>query len=250
MTVEEDRWLKPGERVDDLQFSGLKIIQHPKAFRFGMDAVLLSDFCHARPSCRVADLGTGTGILPLLIAGRAERAQIDGIEIQQDMADMASRSVAMNHLEHRITIHHEDLRRAPDFLPRGKYDLVVCNPPYGREGSSLKNPREELHLARHEGGCTLAEVIYAAKLLLKNGGRLSVVFPSARLLELMDAMRTEKIEPKRLRMVHSSMEKPPHLVLLEGVKDARPALHCLPPLIVYDMQGKPTPELDRIYHRG
>ena len=247
--MEQSQWLKPGERIDDLQFRGLRIIQHPKAFRFGMDAVLLADFCGIRPAGRVADLGTGTGILPLLMAGRAERAVIHGFEIQKDMADMAQRSVAMNGLEHRVFIHHEDLRNAPKVLTPGSLDLVVCNPPYGKAGSALLNPKEELRLARHECGVTLDEAAYTAKVLLSNGGRMAVVFPAPRLLELMDTMRLHKLEPKRLRMVHSKIDKAPHLVLVEGVKSARPMLHCLPPLIVYDEVGNPTRELDRIYHR-
>ena len=245
----ESQWMKPGERVDDLQFAGLAIIQDPKAFCFGMDAVLLADFCSIRPADKAADLGTGTGILPLLMAGRAERAVIHGFEIQKDMADMAQRSVAMNGLERRIFIHAEDLRNAPRVIPPGSLDLVVSNPPYGKPGSALLNPKEELRLARHEGGTTLEEVVYAAKVLLNNGGRLAMVFPAPRMLELMDVMRLHKLEPKRLRMVHSKLDKAPHLVLVEGVKSARPMLHCLPPLIVYDERGNPTRELDRIYHK-
>ena len=235
--------------MDDLQFAGLSIIQNPKAFCFGMDAVLLADFCSIRAHDNAADLGTGTGILPLLMAGRAGRAVIHGFEIQKGMADMARRSVLMNGLDQRIFIHEEDLRNAPQILTPGSLDLVVSNPPYGKTGGSLLNPKEELRLARHEGGITLTEVVYTAKVLLNNGGRLALVFPAPRLLELMDTMRFHKLEPKRLRMVHSRAEKAPHLVLVEGVKAARPMLHCLPPLIVYDGQGNPTPELNRIYHR-
>lgn len=245
----ESQWIKDGERVDDLQFAGLTIIQNPEAFCFGMDAVLLADFCSIRPLDKAADLGTGTGILPLLMAGRSENAVIYGFEIQKDMADMAKRSAAMNGLTHRIFIHEEDLRNAHQIIAPGSLDLVVSNPPYGKAGGALLNPREELRLARHEGGTTLHEVVQAAKVLLNNGGRLAVVFPAPRMLELMDTMRLHKLEPKRLRMVHSKVDKAPHLVLVEGVKAARPMLHCMPPLIIYDGQGKPTPELNRIYHR-
>ncbi len=233
-----------------MQFYGLSIIQDPKAFCFGMDAVLLADFSSIRSKDKAADLGTGTGILPLLMAGRAERAVIHGFEIQKDMAGMAQRSVMMNGLDQRIFIHEEDLRNAPRVVSPGSLDLVVSNPPYGKAGGALLNPRQELRLARHEGGITLGEVVYTAKVLLNNGGRLAIVFPAPRLLELMDMMRFHKLEPKRLRMVHSKLEKAPHLVLVEGVKAARPMLHCLPPLIVYDDQGNPTPELNRIYHRN
>jgi tRNA1Val (adenine37-N6)-methyltransferase len=247
--MDQPQWVKPGERVDDLQFGGLSIIQNPTAFCFGMDAVLLADFCSIRSKDKAADLGTGTGILPLLMAGRADMAIIHGFEIQKDMAYMAQRSVMMNGLDQRIFIHEEDLRNAPRILAPGSLNLVVSNPPYGKAGGALLNPKEELRLARHEGGITLAEVVYTAKVLLNNGGRLAVVFPAPRLLELMDTMRLHKMEPKRLRMVHSKLGKAPHLVLVEGVKSARPMLHCLPPLIVYDGQGNPTPELNRIYHR-
>ncbi len=239
----------PLERVDDLQFCGLKIIQNPQMFCFGMDAVLLSDFAMARPGDRVADLGTGTGILPLLISGRAAHTVFDAFEIQPDMADMARRSVTLNSLESRITIHEKDLRQAADVLPRGQKDLVICNPPYGKAGSTLQNPVDALRIARHEGTCTLLEIVHVAKLLLKNGGRLAMVFPAQRMLELMDAMRQEKIEPKRLRLVYPKADKPPNLVLIDGVKDGKPQLHLLPPLIVYDASGNPTQELDRIYHR-
>jgi tRNA1Val (adenine37-N6)-methyltransferase len=197
----------------------------------------------------VADFGTGTGILPLLLSGREEKAMIHGFEIQPDMADMAARSVAMNGLDHRIFIHQEDLRNAHKMLSPGSLDLVVCNPPYGKTGGTIKNPSEELNLARHEGGCTLCDVAYAAKVVLKNNGRLAVVFPAARMLELMDTLRQNKLEPKRLRLVHSCLDKAPHLVLVEGVKAAKPMLHCLPPLIIYEENGKPTKELDRIYHK-
>ncbi len=245
----EAQWLKPGERIDDLQFKGLFIIQNPNAFRFGMDAVLLADFCSIRKKDRAADFGTGTGILPLLMAGREETAVIHGFEIQPDMADMASRSVAMNGLEHRVFIHQADLRNAQQVLTPGSLDLVVCNPPYGKAGGTIENPSEALRISRHEGGCTLFDVAYAAKVVLKNNGRLAVVFPAARMLELLDTLRQNKLEPKRLRFVHSHLGKAPHLVLAEGVKAARPMLHCLPPLIIYDEDGKPTKELDRIYHK-
>jgi tRNA1Val (adenine37-N6)-methyltransferase len=247
--MDQPQWVKPGERVDDLQFSGLSIIQNPTAFCFGMDAVLLADFCSIRVNDKAADLGTGTGILPLLMAGRADQAMIHGFEIQKDMADMAQRSVMMNGLDQRIFIHEEDLRNAPRIVTPGSLHLVVSNPPYGKAGGALLNPKEELRLARHEGGTTLDEVVYTAKVLLNNGGRLAVVFPAPRMLELMDTMRLHKLEPKRLRMVHSKLGKAPHLVLVEGVKAARPMLHCLPPLIVYDDHGNPTPELNSIYHR-
>ena len=240
----------PHERVDDLQFANLRIIQNPSAFCFGMDAVLLSDFAQIRPHDRVADLGTGTGILPLLLAGREMRGTtFDAFEIQPDMADMARRSIALNGLEDRIRIHCMDAAEAPKALGHAVKSLVVANPPYGSQGSTLLNPDESKRLARHEQGDTLQLFCRAAALLLKNGGRFCVVFPAPRMLELMDAMRAVRIEPKRLRLVYPKAGKAPNLVLLEGMKDARPTLHMLPPLIVYGEDGQPTPELDLIYHR-
>ena len=239
----------PHERVDDLQFCDLKIIQDPNAFCFGMDAVLLADFAQIRPRENVADLGTGTGIITLLLAGRDKTASFDAIEIQPDMADMAARSVKLNGLEGRINVHCMDMADAADVLGMCKRSLVVCNPPYGRQGETLLNPSKEKRIARHEETCTIETVCKAAARLLKNGGRFCIVFPAQRMLELMDALRSVRLEPKRFRLVYPKASKAPNLVLIEAIKDARPMLHPMPPLIVYDEQGKPTGELRRIYHQ-
>lgn len=238
------------ERVDDLQFCGLKIIQNPKAFCFGMDAVLLADFAAIRPNDKVADLGTGTGILPLLLAGREKGSTFDALEIQAEMAEMAQRSVRLNKLEDRIKVHCMDMRGSHRVLGAGQRSLVVCNPPYGKQGETLLNPDNGKSIARHEKSCTIEEVCRAAANLLKNGGRFCVVFPAHRMLELMDAMRAAKLEPKRLRMVYPKASKAPNLVLMEAVKDAKPMLHPAAPLIVYNEDGSPTEELRRIYHQS
>lgn len=236
-----------GERLDDLQRGGLRILQKTGGFRFGTDAVLLADFAGVRGRDRVVDLGTGTGILPLLLAARAPSASFAAIEIQPEMADMAARSVALNGLAGRIDVLEADLREAPALLGYGRADLVVCNPPYGRQGATLTNPDPSRAVARHEIGCTLADVMESAARLLRNGGRLAMVFPAPRLLELLDAQRGARIEPKRVRLVHQSVNDPPKLALVEGVKQARPALHWLPPLILCDRQGEYTAEARRIY---
>lgn len=247
---ETDRGLvHPQERVDDLQYKGLRIIQNPKAFRFGMDAVLLSDFVHVRPGDRVVDFGTGTGILPILLSGRVNRATFSAFEIQADMADMARRSVVLNTLEDRIEVFPMDLRESPVRLGHNSQDVVVCNPPYGKQGSTLKNPNESLSAARHEGDCSLGEIVKSAQLLLKNGGRLAMVFPAFRMLELFDTMRQVKLEPKRVRLVYPDEKTPPNILLAEAVKGARSQLHWLSPLIVHDEMGRETAEIDRIYHR-
>ena len=238
------------ERVDDLQRNGLKIIQNPSAFCFGMDAVLLADFTAVRPGDQVADFGTGTGILPVLLSQKDSKAMFYAFEIQKDMADMASRTMALNGLAHRITVYGEDLRDAAKAIGHGRMDAVVCNPPYGKQGSTLGSESPALQIARHETGIHLSEIISAGAAVLRNLGRLSMVFPAARMLELCDALRSCRMEPKRLRMVCAKADRAPYLVLLEAMKNARPALAWQPPLIVYEQDGRETEELQRIYHRA
>jgi len=239
--------LKEKERIDDLQRGGLRVIQRADAFRFGTDAVLLSDFAQPRPHDRVCDLGTGTGVIPLLLYARQNSITADAVEIQTDMADMAARSVQLNGLDEIIHVHAGDLRQIRTLLPHAKYDLVTCNPPYGKAGGTLLNPDESKRLARHEDTCHIEDVAVAAQWLLRNGGRLCCVFPAHRLLELCDAMRSKKIEPKRIRLVCARADKAPNLCLVEGKLDARPGLHMESTLVIYDAQGQYTPELRRIY---
>jgi len=243
-------WVRPGERVDDLQRNGLKIIQNPKAFCFGMDAVLLADFSRVRPRERVADMGTGTGILPLLMSQKEESARFEAFELQPDMADMAVRSVRMNGLQERIRIHQGDLRSAHEQIGRESMHAVVCNPPYGKQGGTLTNDLQTQLLARHETDCTIRDIARACASVLRTRGRLSMVFPSQRMLELTDVLRECRLEPKRLRMVCARIDRAPYLLLIEAVKNARPGLLWLPPLIVYNTDGSETEELNRIYHRA
>ena len=239
--------IKQNERIDDLQRGGLRIIQRTDAFRFGTDAVLLSAFASARKHDRVCDLGTGTGVIPLLLYGRENTIRADAVELQPDMAEMDARSMALNGLEAVIRVHAGDLRRIRELLPHDAYDLVTCNPPYGKAGGTLLNPDAAKRLARHEETCEIADVAQAAKWLLRSGGRLCVVFPAARLLELTDALRACRLEPKRLRLVHSRADKQAHLVLLEAMLDARPGLILEPPLVIYREDGSYTKEMNRIY---
>ncbi len=238
------------ERLDDLQRGGLRILQKKSGFRFGTDAVLLADFAGVRAHDRVVDLGTGTGILPLLMAAREPRAAFAAVEIQPEMADMAARSVALNGLSERIAVHAMDLRDAPGRLGHARADLVVCNPPYGRQGATLRNPDASRAVSRHEIDCTLADILTCAARLLRNGGRLAMVFPAPRLLELLDAQRAVRIEPKRVRLVHQRADSAPKLALVEGMLLARPALHWLPPLILCGEDGAYTEEARRIYGDG
>ncbi len=235
------------ESIDDLQRGGLRVIQRADAFRFGTDAVLLADFAAPRRHDRVCDLGTGTGIIPLLLYARENTISADAVEIQPDMADMAARSMAMNGLNEKIRVLPGDLRSIRTLLPHARYDLVTCNPPYGKAGGTLLNPDASKRLARHEESCAIEDVACAAAWLLQNGGRLCCVFPAARMIELSDAMRKYRMAPKRIRMVHSRVEKAAHLCLMEGMLDARPGLIIEPPLVIYDENNAYTPELRRIY---
>jgi len=235
------------ERIDDLQRGGLCVIQRADAFRFGTDAVLLADFAAPRRHDRVCDLGTGTGIIPLLLYARENTISADAVEIQPDMADMAARSMAMNGLNEKIRVLPGDLRSIRTLLPHARYDLVTCNPPYGKAGGTLLNPDASKRLARHEESCAIEDVACASAWLLQNGGRLCCVFPAARMIELSDAMRKYRMAPKRIRMVHSRVEKAAHLCLMEGMLDARPGLIIEPPLVIYDENNAYTPELRRIY---
>lgn len=249
MKSENDSLLLPGERIDDLQWKNLRIIQSPDAFRFGMDAVLLADFAHLRPRGRVCDLGAGTGILPLLLSGRDPDMTCDAVEIQQDAAERAARSVRLNGLENRITVHHRDLREARSFLPHAAYDLVICNPPYSPAAASLHSPKAALRTARQETECTLSDIAAAAAFLLRGKGRLALMLPAPRLPEAFDTLRRHRLEPKRLRLVHGSALRPARLALMEAMMDVNPGLMIEPPLIVKNPDGTDAAEIARIYHQ-
>ena len=239
--------LREGERIDDLQRNGLRIIQRADGFRFGTDAVLLADFAGVKKGEHVADVGTGTGVLPLLLSARAQDTTFDAFEIQPDVADMASRSVQLNGLDARIRIHHADCRDAAGIIGHERCHLVVTNPPYTRGGAGLVSPEQTRAISRSDSDCPLDEWIAACGRLLKNGGRLCCVFPAPRFLELCDAMRAARIEPKRVRFVVARESSSPKLVLTEGLKGGKPSLHLMPMLITHDAQGNFTQEMRRIY---
>lgn len=241
--------LLPDERVDDLQRNGLAIIQNPNQFCFGMDAVLLADFVTLRKHDRVVDLGTGTGILPILLSQNEDTAVFDAIEWQPYMAEMSGRSIQMNGLQDRICIHCDDVRNAHSFLGYETVSAVVSNPPYGKQKATIHSENTGERLSKHETDCTLTDFINAAAAILKNQGRFFVVFPANRLLDLLDTLRSKRLEPKRIRMVCSKASKPPYLVMIEAVKNAKPFLLWEKPLIVYNENGVETAEMDRIYHR-
>lgn len=245
-----DIGLLEGERLDDLQYNGMKIIQKTNAFRFGTDAVLLSDFALIRKNDRVGDFGTGTGAIALLIAAHHESAQVDAVEIQDDMAEMAKRSVMLNGLTDRVRIHRMDLRKAAECLGYGKFDQVVCNPPYSKEGAALQSVSLNKRLSRHEGDTTIGEICSAASSLLKTGGRFSVVFPAQRAFEMMCEMKKANLAPKRVRCVQGTKNHAPRLMLIDSVKNGGEQLHWLPPLILKNEDGSETEEWFRIYGRA
>ena len=237
------------ERLDDLQFAGLKILQKTAGFRFGMDAVLLSDFVRAKTQATVADFGTGTGILPLLMWGRGKGQRFEAFEIQREMADMARRSVALNGLSARIRVHEASVEEAPSLLSSGSVDVIVCNPPYGTPGATLHNLGLSKDLARHQDPRGLKPWFTAAYRLLRGRGRMALIYPAPMMLSLMNDLSRAALIPKRFRMIYPRVDKPANLVLVEAVKDARPTLQPEPPLIVYEQDGTMTPELRKIYHQ-
>lgn len=240
--------LLPGERIDDLQRNGYRIIQDPSRFCFGMDAVLLSGYAQAGEGARVLDLGTGTGIIPILMEAKTKAAQLIGLEIQKESAEMARRSVALNDLQDKIQIVDGDIKEAGQLFDAASFDVITCNPPYMISQHGLQNPDSPKAIARHEVLCTLEDVIKASARLLKPGGKLYMVHRPFRLAELMVVMHDYKIEPKRMRLVHPFIDHEPNMVLIEGVRGGKPRMTVDSPLIIYESQGVYTKELMNIYY--
>ena len=238
--------LKDRERLDDLEISGLHIIQSPDKFCFGMDAVLLSGFAYAKKGHRVIDLGTGTGILPLLLWAKTEGEHFTGLEIQEESADMAKRSVAGNNIAN-IEIVDGDIKSADKLFKRQSFDVVTSNPPYMINEHGITNPDAPKQIARHEILCTLEDVVRAAAYLLKSNGKFFMVHRPFRLPEVFENLRKYRLEPKRMRLVYPQIDKEPNMVLVEAVKYGKPRLTVEKPLIVYDKDMKYTEEMMRDY---
>lgn len=239
--------LKENERVDELQRGGYRIIQNTKKFCFGMDAVLLSDFARVRPNGRVLDLGTGTGVLPILLAAKTEAEHFTGLEIQADMAEMARRSVALNGLEQKIDIVTGDIKEASKRFGGASFDVVVCNPPYMESSHGLKNPEDAKAIARHEVLCGLEDVIRESAAVLRSGGAFYMVHRPRRLVDIVRLMVQYRIEPKRIRFVHPYEKAEANMVLLEGIRGGGRQLRVEAPLIVYREPGVYTDEIHEIY---
>ena len=243
-----DILIKDNERLDDLQCKGYQIIQNPDMFCFGMDAVLLADFATGKKGGKVMDLGTGTGIIPILMEARDKAAHFTGLEIQNESADMALRSVIYNNLSEKIDIVCGDIKEVGSIFERESYDAVVSNPPYISGSHGLENPSEPKNIARHEILLTLEDVIKAAAYLLKVGGAFAMVHKPFRLAEIIRLLSAYRLEPKRMCMVHPHENKEPNMVLIEAVKGGNPMIKIEPTLIVYNKDGSYTDELLKRYN--
>lgn len=235
------------ERIDDLERNGYRIIQKKSGFCFGMDAVLLSGFARVREGGAALDLGTGTGIIPILLEAKTEGKYFAGLEIQEEFAEMAARSVRLNGLEGRVEIVRGDLREASRIFGRASFDVVTSNPPYMNDSHGLKNPELPKAIARHEVLCTLEDVCREAAALLKPGGSFFMVHRPHRLAEIISTLKAYKLEPKRMKLVHPFVDRDANMVLLEAVRGGRSMMKVEAPVIVYREPGVYSEEIYTIY---
>ncbi|MBW9152380.1 tRNA1(Val) (adenine(37)-N6)-methyltransferase [Clostridium estertheticum] len=241
-------FLRTDETLDDLQLKGIHVIQKKHAFRFGVDAVLLANFVKVRKNAKVVDLCTGTGIIPFILAGKTTASNIIGVEIQEEFVDMANRSIEYNNLEDKIKFINGDLKDIELIKTIDKVDIVTVNPPYKLQNSGLISLNDKDAIARHEICCTLEDVIIACRILLKDNGRMYMVHRPDRLADILCTMRKHRIEPKRIRMVHPSVNKAPNIVLIEGQRDGGSFLKWDPPLYVHVEDGGYTEEIKNMYN--
>lgn len=242
--------LKENERIDDLEFKGLKIIQDSTGFCFGIDSVLLSDYAkNIKSGSEIVDIGTGTGIIGILLTGKTENTHITGIEIQEEVAKMAARSIKLNNLEDRFCIKNINIKNVFSEIKPNTIDAIVTNPPYMRENTDAKNLEKKKLISRCEVECTLEDVIQISYKLLKSKGEFYMVHRAERIVDILYNLRKYKLEPKNIRFVHSKAEKEPNLVLIKCVKDAGNALTIDKPLVVYNENGEYTEEILEIYNK-
>lgn len=239
--------LKEGERIDSLERNGYNIIQNPGLFCFGMDAVLLTGFATVKPGETVLDIGTGTGVIPILLEAKTEAAHLTGLEIQPVCADMAERSVKLNGLENKIDIVTGDIKEADKYFKAASFDVCTTNPPYMIDNHGLKNPDAPMAIARHEVMCSLEDIVSQSARILKPGGRFYMVHRPFRLPEIMACMTKYRIEPKRMRLVYPYVDREPNMVLIEGLRGGKPRMTVEKPLIVYKSAGEYTDEVKEIY---
>lgn len=242
--------LKENERIDDLEYKGLKIIQNTKGFCFGIDAVLLSDYAkNIKKEARVLDLGTGTGIISILLCEKTNLSKIIGVEVQKEVADMAKRSVRLNNLENKFEIINDNITNLEKIYERNSFDVIVTNPPYKKENTGIVNEEKKKLISRHEILAKLEDYIKISNKLLKDKGEFYMVHRPERLVDIIVYMRQYKIEPKEIRFVCSHENEPPKLVLIKGVKNGKPFLKFKENLYIYEKDGNYTEEILKIYNK-
>jgi len=243
--------LKENERIDDLELNNLKIIQNKNGFCFGMDSVLLSDFAkEIKPKSTILDMGTGTGILGILLCGKTRDTKIVGVEIQQEVADMATRSIELNNLQERFEIICENIKNLKEKYKAESFDNIVTNPPYKKQGTGGINEEKSKLISRHEITANLEDFIAIASYLLKDQGSIYMVHRPERLVDILSFLRQYKLEPKNLKLVYPNVQKQPNLILIKATKNAKPFLKIEKPLYVYDENQKYTEEILKIYHKN
>ncbi|MBR5153088.1 MAG: tRNA1(Val) (adenine(37)-N6)-methyltransferase [Clostridia bacterium] len=247
----EQNLVHSNERVDDLQLNGLKLIQNPDWFCFGVDAVLLADYAakNIKKGSTVLDLCSGNGIIPLLLSQKSPAGSLIGLEVQPEVADMANRSVKLNGLSHKIHVKTGDLKEAPEQFGRSFFQYITCNPPYKEAGGGLLTQADPVRIARHEILCTLEDVVRVSSILLEPLGKLCMIHRPERLIEIIDCMKRYGLEPKRLRFVHPYPHKTATMILIEAVRGGKPKLFLDPPLYIYQSPGVYSQEIDEIYGR-
>ena len=242
--------LKENERIDDLEYKGLKIIQNKDGFCFGVDSVLLSDFAkNIKRNSKVIDIGTGTGIISLLLCKKTNLSKIYGIEIQEDVAEMATRSIKLNELQDRFEIINTNIKNVFEHLNKHEFDVVVTNPPYKKENTGVKSIDKRQLISRHEVECTLEDIIEKSSMLLKDLGEFYMVHRAERLVDIVCLLRKYKLEPKNIRFVHSKIGDKPTLILIKAIRGAKEFLKIDKPLVIYKENGEYTDEILEIYDK-
>ncbi len=242
--------LKENERIDDLECKGLKIIQNKEGFCFGIDSILLSDFAkQIKKGAKVLDLGTGTGIIATLLCGKTQLSEITGVEVQEEVCEMANRSIQLNHLENRFKIIHDNIINMNKYFKKNTFDVIVTNPPYKKEATGVQNEDTRKLISRHEVEANLEDFVKISKDMLKDKGEFYIVYRPERLVDLLCTMRKYKIEPKKIKFVYSNIQAVSKLVLVQGIKNARPFLKLEKNLYIYNKNGEYTDEILKIYNK-